>query len=179
MTPRDLLLALLVVLLWGVNFVVIKWGVDVMPPLLLTAMRYTLAALPAVFFIRPPKVRLWLLATYGVAFAFSAVSLFVPALGMVWFVPLGAAIWLDIKWFNLSRTRKGRAALAFAKEEANPPAPLPPPPYHDPWFRPAVMAVPVPATGPIPVNPPAGWFPHDGVQRWWDGTAWTEHVLPG
>src|SRR5664279_313199 len=64
--------------------------------------------------------RTYRLATYGIAFAFSAVSFVVPALGMVWFIPLGAAIWLDIKWFNLSRTRKGRAALAFAKEEAKP-----------------------------------------------------------
>ena len=77
------------------------------------------------------------LATYGIAFAFSAVSFVVPALGMVWFIPLGAAIWLDIKWFNLSRTHRGRAALAFAKEEAKPPAPLPPPPYYDPWSVPA------------------------------------------
>jgi len=123
--------------------------------------------------------RTYRLATYGIAFAFSAVSFVVPALGMVWFIPLGAAIWLDIKWFNLSRTRKGRAALAFAKVEAKPPAPLPPPRDYDPWFRPGVMAVPVPATGPIPVNPPAGWYPHDGVQRWWDGAAWTEHIRPG
>ena len=86
MTPRDLLLALLVVLLWGLNFVAIKWGVDAMPPLLLTAMRYTFAALPAVFFIRPPKVRLAVIATYGVAVGvlqfgslFVAIKLGMPA----------------------------------------------------------------------------------------------------
>ena len=67
MTPRDLLLALLVVLLWGLNFVAIKWGVDAVPPLLLTALRYSFAAVPAVFFVRRPKVGLGLLATYGVA----------------------------------------------------------------------------------------------------------------
>lgn len=67
MTPRDLLLALLVVLLWGLNFVAIKWGVDAVPPLLLTALRYSFAAVPAVFFARRPKVGLGVLATYGVA----------------------------------------------------------------------------------------------------------------
>jgi hypothetical protein len=118
-------------------------------------------------------------ATYAVCLMFSAVSFFVPALITVWFIPLVAAIWLDVHWYRISRSPAGHAALAFAKEEAKPPAPLPPSPYYDPWFRPGVMAVPVPATGPIPVNPPAGWYPHDGVQRWWDGTAWTEHVLPG
>jgi len=31
-------------------------------------------------------------------------------------------------------------------------------------------------------NPPAGWYPdpQDGTkQRYWDGTAWTEHTAPG
>lgn len=28
-----------------------------------------------------------------------------------------------------------------------------------------------------PAAPP-GWYPVDGVQRYWNGTAWTEHVAP-
>ena len=24
---------------------------------------------------------------------------------------------------------------------------------------------------------PAGWYDDDGRMRWWDGSAWTEHVL--
>jgi hypothetical protein len=24
-------------------------------------------------------------------------------------------------------------------------------------------------------NPPAGFYDHEGRQRWWDGTQWTEH----
>jgi TM2 domain-containing membrane protein YozV len=27
-------------------------------------------------------------------------------------------------------------------------------------------------------SPPAGWYPHDGGQRYWDGQAWTEHTAP-
>ena len=36
-----------------------------------------------------------------------------------------------------------------------------------------------PATPP-PLSVPAGWYPDEaaGVQRWWDGQAWTEHTAP-
>ncbi|MEP6817300.1 MAG: DUF2510 domain-containing protein [Marmoricola sp.] len=27
-------------------------------------------------------------------------------------------------------------------------------------------------------TPPAGWYPHAGGQRYWDGLAWTEHTAP-
>lgn len=46
MSPKDWGLALLVVLAWGVNFVVIKWGLDELPPLLLGALRFLLVAFP-------------------------------------------------------------------------------------------------------------------------------------
>ncbi|MEH6492561.1 EamA family transporter [Halopseudomonas sp.] len=86
MTPRDLGFALLVILVWGLNFVVIKLGLDELPPMLLGALRFTLAAIPAVFFIRRPQIPLrWLLA-YGLtisfgqfAFLFSAMSAGMPA----------------------------------------------------------------------------------------------------
>ena len=45
--PRDLALALLVIVVWGLNFAVIKVGVAGVPPLLLGALRYLLAAFPA------------------------------------------------------------------------------------------------------------------------------------
>lgn len=67
MSPRDILLALVVVLVWGLNFIAIKWGVALVPPLLLTALRYTFAAIPAVFFVKRPQVKLSILVTYGVA----------------------------------------------------------------------------------------------------------------
>lgn len=66
MSPRDVLLALIVVVVWGLNFVAIKWGVELVPPLLLTTLRYTFAAFPAVFFVPRPKVKLSILVTYGV-----------------------------------------------------------------------------------------------------------------
>lgn len=65
MPLRDVMLALLVVTIWGFNFVAIKWGVEAMPPLLLTALRYLAAAIPAVLLVRPPAVPLRLLLAYG------------------------------------------------------------------------------------------------------------------
>ena len=86
MLPKDLLLALVVIIVWGMNFVVIKIGLDDMPPMLLGALRFLLAAFPAVLFIKRPQIPLrWLLA-YGLtislgqfAFLFSAMSVGMPA----------------------------------------------------------------------------------------------------
>ena len=52
----DLLLALVVVVVWGVNFVVMKWGLRSLTPFQLGALRYMCAAFPLVFFIKPPQV---------------------------------------------------------------------------------------------------------------------------
>lgn len=84
MSPRDILLALCVVTVWGLNFVAIRWGVDEVPPLLLTALRYLFAAVPAVFFVKPPKVGLRLLVGYGMAIGFAQFGLlfFAIKLGM-------------------------------------------------------------------------------------------------
>lgn len=62
---RFLLLALLVTFIWGVNFVVIELSVRGAPPLLVAALRFALAALPAVFFVPRPKVNWRILVGYG------------------------------------------------------------------------------------------------------------------
>lgn len=86
MTPKDLLLALLVIVVWGMNFVVIKVGLHGMPPMLMGALRFLLAAFPAILFVRRPQVPLrWMLA-YGMtislgqfAFLFYAMYVGMPA----------------------------------------------------------------------------------------------------
>ena len=86
MLAKDFLLALVVIIVWGMNFVVIKIGLDDMPPMLLGALRFLLAAFPAVLFIKRPQIPLrWLLA-YGLtislgqfAFLFSAMAVGMPA----------------------------------------------------------------------------------------------------
>lgn len=56
MNPRHVLLALAVVCVWGINFVVIEVGLEEFPPLLFSALRFLLAAVPAIFVLGPPRV---------------------------------------------------------------------------------------------------------------------------
>jgi O-acetylserine/cysteine efflux transporter len=52
---RDALLAVLITVIWGVNFVVIDWGLGDMPPLVLAGLRFVVVLVPAVFLVpRPP-----------------------------------------------------------------------------------------------------------------------------
>ncbi len=67
MPIRDIFLAILVVAIWGYNFVVIKLGVEEMPPLLLTALRYLFAAFPLIFFIKRPATGWGNIIGYGVS----------------------------------------------------------------------------------------------------------------
>lgn len=77
MKPSDILITLLVVMIWGFNFVVIKIGLQGLPPILFTAMRFLFAAIPLVFFIKRPAVPLKLLAGYAMfQFAFQFTLLF-------------------------------------------------------------------------------------------------------
>jgi O-acetylserine/cysteine efflux transporter len=62
----DILVALAVVVVWGTNFVVIKFALAHLPPLLLACLRFTLAFVPAAFFIQRPAVPLVHLASYGI-----------------------------------------------------------------------------------------------------------------
>ncbi len=71
MPLRHVLLALLVVAIWGFNFVIIKLSVEALPPILAAGLRFVAAALPAVFFIRPPKAPWWLVVAFGLSFGFA------------------------------------------------------------------------------------------------------------
>ena len=46
----SILLALLIATVWGFNFLIIKIGLGQIPPITLCAIRFLLAAFPAVFF---------------------------------------------------------------------------------------------------------------------------------
>ncbi len=112
MRPRHLALALLVIVVWGVNFAVIKIGLVGVPPFLLGALRFMLAAFPALLFLRPPKVPLRLYLAFGLtmsvgqfAFLFSAIHVGMPS-GLAslvlqsqsFFTLLFTALWLKEKW---------------------------------------------------------------------------------
>jgi O-acetylserine/cysteine efflux transporter len=62
----HLLLAVAVVAVWGTNFAVIKVALGDLPPLTFAALRFTFALLPAVFFLKRPKVPWRNMAAYGV-----------------------------------------------------------------------------------------------------------------
>ncbi|MFA9274198.1 MAG: EamA family transporter [Candidatus Aquirickettsiella gammari] len=86
MKSHHILTALIVIVLWGMNFVVIKIGLKGIPPLLLAALRFMFVAFPAIFFLAKPKVELkWLIAyaatiSFGqFAFLFSAIAVGMPA----------------------------------------------------------------------------------------------------
>ena len=53
---RSVALLVLVAAVWGVNFVVIHEGLEHFPPLLFTALRFALMALPAVLLVGRPRV---------------------------------------------------------------------------------------------------------------------------
>ena len=59
MSIKSILLALLVVIIWGVNFSIIKFGLEELPPILFSALRFFVVAVPAVFFIPFPKTSIW------------------------------------------------------------------------------------------------------------------------
>ncbi len=107
MRPRHALLALLVVTIWGFNFVVIEIGLQGLPPLLFTSLRFFFAAVPLVFFVSRPATdwRLlvgWGLAQFAVQFAllFVGMKLGMPAglsslvIQLQAFFTIGLAWWL-------------------------------------------------------------------------------------
>ena len=64
----DIFLVVLVVVVWGFNFVVIKWGIEDVDPYIMNALRFFLTAIPIIFFIKKPNIKLSVLALYGIIF---------------------------------------------------------------------------------------------------------------
>ena len=62
LTGRDSLRALLVVLVWGLNFIAIDRGLKTLPPLLFVTLRFLFTVFPAIFFVPRPGARwYWIL----------------------------------------------------------------------------------------------------------------------
>lgn len=86
MKIRDFILAVIVIVIWGVNFTVIKLGLSEIPPILLVSLRYTFASLPAIIFIKRPETSWKYIVAYGMTVGvgqfsclFCAVNLGMPA----------------------------------------------------------------------------------------------------
>ncbi|WP_243357882.1 EamA family transporter [Fundidesulfovibrio terrae] len=88
MKPKHILLALVVTALWGGNFVVITIGLKSFPPILLAALRFVLAAIPA-FFLPRPNISWKRMIALGLAWFVAQFSLLF--LGMAVGMPPGLA----------------------------------------------------------------------------------------
>ncbi|MFF8290510.1 EamA family transporter [Streptomyces sp. NPDC016309] len=118
MRPAHLALAALVAAVWGVNFVVIEIGLDHFPPLLFSALRFLVAALPAVFLVGRPKVAWkWIVGvglTLGVAkfgLLFTGMDRGAPA-GLSSLVLQVQAVFTALFAFAALGERPGRVRLA-------------------------------------------------------------------
>lgn len=56
MKPKHAFLAVLVALIWGVNFLAINATLQSVPPMLSVALRFVLVIFPLIFFVKPPKL---------------------------------------------------------------------------------------------------------------------------
>ncbi|MFC8228986.1 EamA family transporter [Streptomyces sp. NPDC057287] len=75
MTARDRMLAVLVAVLWGLNFLAVRVGLDHFPPFFLAALRYLVLAVPVVLFVPRPGVPLRWLLGYGLGFGVAQFAL--------------------------------------------------------------------------------------------------------
>lgn len=125
LTPRDLALTLAVVAIWGYMFVPIKVALREVPPFALAALRFALAALPLVFFVRRPAMPWRYVVGYGVAIGvlqfgllFLGMKLGMPAglssvvIQLQVFFTIGLAVMLDGD--RLGRHNLWGAAIAVA-----------------------------------------------------------------
>ncbi|MFV0574430.1 MAG: EamA family transporter [Vibrio sp.] len=70
MNTRSLGLILLVVLIWGANFVVISVGVKEVPPFFMGGLRFLFVVFPLVFFLPKPQIPWRWMILYGLSISF-------------------------------------------------------------------------------------------------------------
>lgn len=143
MTLRDVLVAILVVTILGVNFVAIKIGLETVPPLMLCALRFAFAAVPAILVIRPPRAPIGHVAGFGLALGvgqfgllFTAIRLGMPAGLSSLLIQVQVPFTVALAWALLSERPRGLqilggviallgvAAVALGRAGGAPPGPL-------------------------------------------------------
>ncbi|MFD2168309.1 EamA family transporter [Thalassotalea euphylliae] len=80
MSLKDSLLALVIISIWGFNFVVIAWGVEHMPPLMMGAGRFIMVALLGCLFIKRPDIPWQWMAAYALSLCFGQFALLFSAI---------------------------------------------------------------------------------------------------
>ena len=87
MRLSDILLAIVVALIWGFNFIALQVGIGSFPPLLFSALRFSIAAFPAILFIRRNGIAWQWILSIGVVLGFGMFSLLI--MGMFAGMPAG------------------------------------------------------------------------------------------
>ena len=88
MHPRDIFLATLVAVIWGLAFVASRLALDELPPTLMTTLRFAIAAVPCLF-VRKPDVSWPLLIAISVTLFLG--QFLAQAFGIAHGVPVGLA----------------------------------------------------------------------------------------
>ncbi|MGH7918784.1 MAG: EamA family transporter, partial [Candidatus Dormibacteraceae bacterium] len=117
MRPRDVVLALLVTVCWGVNFVLIDIALREFPPFFLATLRFLFTAFPAILFVKRPRVPLRALVSVGLllgvgqfGLVFLALHLGMPA-GLASIVVQAQAIFTLLFGAALLRERLRRRVI--------------------------------------------------------------------
>lgn len=127
LSNKDLFLALIVIIVWGLNFVVIKVGVADVPPFLLAGLRFLFVVFPLAFFFKAPKVPLKIYLLYGLAisfgqfsFLFSAIASGMPSglaslvlQSQAFFTLIFSALLLNESWHKFQVMGLGLGALGL------------------------------------------------------------------
>jgi O-acetylserine/cysteine efflux transporter len=123
MKPRDLTLVLIVMVIWGLNFVVAKWGLEQFPPIFMMGLRFGLVAILLLPFVRMPKKQLRGVALLSVTLGCVHFSLMftglkgtdaaAAAIAIQIQVPFAALIAAVVLKDRLGWRRAGGMALAF------------------------------------------------------------------
>lgn len=112
MTPAHSALAILVTVIWGVNFTFIAWGLESFPPIMLSALRFLFTAFPLVFFVKPPK--------FNLTFFVYALGTFALQYGFLFFaMRVGASAGLSALILQLQVFITMILAYFFLKEQIN------------------------------------------------------------
>ena len=82
MDIKDSLIALAVIVVWGVNFYFMKLALREVSPMVLGMLRFVCVLLPAVLLIRRPPVRWYWLAAYGTTISFGQFGFMFTALSV-------------------------------------------------------------------------------------------------
>lgn len=82
MNTKDSFIALIVVLIWGVNFFFIRLGLTEISPMVLGLLRFVLVLFPAVLLVKKPAVAWYWLIAYGLTISFGQFALMFTAIAV-------------------------------------------------------------------------------------------------